>query len=60
MAITRSSRALTAPPGWAIATGNPVISHFSSHDHRLATIDGLLADPEQAIAQAFLQKFAKF
>lgn len=58
MAITRSSRTLPAPPGWAIATDNPVISHFSSHDHLLVTIDGLLADPEHAITQAFLQKFA--
>jgi len=59
MAITRSSRALTAPPGWAIATVNPVISHFSTQDHRLVTFDGLLAEPESVIEQAFLQNFAR-
>ena len=59
MAITRSSRALTAPSGWAIAAGNPVISHFSTQNHRLVTVGGLLADPENVIEQAFLQKFAR-
>lgn len=59
MAITRSSRALAAPSGWAIAAGNPVISHFSTQNHRLVTVGGLLADPENVIEQAFLQKFAR-
>ena len=59
MAITRSSRAPTAPPGWAIGTDNAVISQFSSQDHRLVTLEGLLAQPEEAIAQAFLQDFAR-
>lgn len=59
MAIARSSRTLTAPPGWAIAAGNPFISHFSSQNHRLVTIDGLLAEPESVIEQALLQIFAR-
>lgn len=59
MANTHSSRALTAPPGWAIAADNPVISGFSDHNHKLVTVGGLLADPEAAIAQAFLQNFAR-
>ncbi len=59
MAITRSSRAPTAPPGWALAADNPVISHFSSQNHRIVAVDGLLAEPEQAISQAVLQTFAR-
>ncbi|WP_281251516.1 DUF6445 family protein [Erythrobacter tepidarius] len=59
MTKTRSSRAPTAPAGWAIATDNVDISHFSSQNHRLVTLQGLLAEPEEAIAQAFLQKFAR-
>lgn len=59
MANTRSSRALTAPPGWAIDTGNAIISQFSEQDHQLVTLEGLLAEPEEAIAQAFLQEFAR-
>ena len=59
MAITCSSRAGKAPPGWAIAAANPAISHFSSHNHRLVTLDSILAEPEAVISQAILQNFAR-
>ncbi len=59
MAITRSSRALTAPPGWAIAAVNPAISQFSTQNHCLVTLEGLLEQPESVIEQAFLQNFAR-
>ena len=59
MAITRSSRALTAPPGWAIAAVNPAISQFSTQNHRLVALEGLLEQPESVIEQAFLQNFAR-
>lgn len=59
MATTRSSRAQSAPPGWAIATGDSDISHFSSQNHQLVTLDGFLAQPEHAIAEAVLQNFAR-
>ncbi len=59
MAFTRSSRAPAAPPGWALATSSATISNFSSQDHCLVTVDGLLAEPEQAISQAILQNFAR-
>jgi hypothetical protein len=59
MAITRSSRALAAPPGWAIADENAVISQFSPQNHCLVTLDRLFAEPERVVEQAFLQNFAR-
>jgi len=49
----------TAPTGWAIAPVDAVISDFSTANHRLVTIDGLLEAPEHAVEQACLQKFAR-
>jgi hypothetical protein len=49
----------SAAPGWEIAVAQPRIVHFSPCNHRLVTVEGLLATPEHAISQAFLQNFAR-
>jgi hypothetical protein len=59
MAIARSLRAQTAPPGWSIAAENVVFSQFSPQKHQLVTIDALLTEPEDVISQAVLQNFAR-
>jgi hypothetical protein len=59
MAITPASCPNSPPSGWALAPEGAAISHFSAQNHRLVTIDGLLATPEHPVSQAVLQKFAK-
>lgn len=59
MAQTSVSSANTAPEGWAITPHDARISIFSSQNHRLVTARSLLASPEHAIQQAFLQNFAR-
>ncbi|NJO13705.1 MAG: hypothetical protein HC870_00030 [Rhizobiales bacterium] len=44
---------------WGLRLSQPRLEAFSSHNHRLVAVDGLLADPEHAISDACLQKFAK-
>lgn len=45
--------------GWAISLENLHAGEFSTLNHRLVTVDGLLTTPEQVIAGALLQDFAK-
>jgi len=59
MATPDPDRTISAPPGWAVAIANPMISTFSEKNHKLVTIDGLLEQPEHAIEQAVLQDFAR-
>jgi hypothetical protein len=59
MAIARSSRAISAPPGWAVTPEPAGILHFSSDNHQLVTLNGFLETPEYAILQASLQNFAR-
>jgi hypothetical protein len=59
MAIPSAISASDAADGWAIRLDQPRISTFSSHRHRLVTIDGLLETPDQALSDAVLQNFAK-
>jgi hypothetical protein len=59
MATTPSPSANSARPGWAIALQSAAVSQFSTQNHQLVTIGGLLETPEHAISQAVLQKFAK-
>jgi Family of unknown function (DUF6445) len=47
------------PEGWAITPGQARMGHFSTKNHALVTIDGLLATPEAVLSQAILQNFAK-
>lgn len=44
---------------WAISLDRSTVENFSHQNHTLLTVDGLLADPETAISNATLQKFAK-
>ena len=48
-----------APVGWGIRVGEPEIATFATKGHQLVTIDGLLETPEQVLADAVLQNFAK-
>ncbi|MEE4318118.1 MAG: DUF6445 family protein [Erythrobacter sp.] len=48
-----------AAPGWQIAPEGARITHFSSQNHRLVAVDGLLENASHAVSQAFLQKFAR-
>lgn len=48
-----------ALPGWEIAPEKARISHFSTQNHRLVTIDGMLESPLYAVSQACLQNFAR-
>lgn len=48
-----------APASWGIAPGNPRAEAILSSDQQLVSLDNFLIDPEHAIAQASLQKFAK-
>ncbi len=59
MVTTPVSSANAAHAGWAITPHDARISGFSSQNHRLVTIDSLLAEPEHAINQAVLQNFAR-
>jgi hypothetical protein len=59
MATTPVPCANSALPGWAIIPQGAAISHFSSQNHTLVTVDRLLETPEHAISQAILQNFAK-
>lgn len=44
---------------WGLRLSAPRVEAFSSPNHRLVTIDDLLAYPEHVISEAYLQKFAK-
>ena len=59
MATTPIPSANSACPGWVIAPQSAAVSHFSSQNHTLVTVDGLLETPGHAISQAILQNFAK-
>lgn len=59
MASQPASSPIAVPQGWDIAPSNPVIEKFSANNHLLIGIDGFLDNPDHAIAQASLQKFAK-
>lgn len=47
------------PEHWGIAPRAPRVEGFSSQNHRLVTVEGLLTHPEPTIDEAFLQDFAK-
>ncbi len=47
------------PEGWGIALAQPHVEHFSALNHKLVSISDFLEDPEHAISQADLQKFAE-
>lgn len=47
------------PEGWRIDLARPEVEHFSSHNHKLVSISGFLEEPDHAISQAVLQKFAQ-
>ncbi len=59
MASQPAPPAHDAPASWGIAPGNPRAEAISSSDQQLVSLDNFLVDPEHAIAQASLQKFAK-
>jgi hypothetical protein len=44
---------------WELQVAAPRVESFSALNHRLVTIEGLLAQPEEVISSAILQKFAK-
>ncbi len=46
-------------PSLAIRTSPLQAGLFSPQDHRIAVIDGLLCNPDEALDRAFLHKFAK-
>lgn len=48
-----------APQGWEIALDRASMGRFSQMQHALVTVPGFLTTPENAIAGAFLQDFAK-
>ena len=48
-----------APDGWGITLDQASEGHFSALGHVLVTVPGFLAAPENAIAEAVLQDFAK-
>jgi hypothetical protein len=45
--------------GWAISLADLRAGEFSAHNHKLVTVDGLLATPDQVITEADLHDFAK-
>lgn len=51
--------ARNAPAGWAIACDRLRDEHFSTEQHRLVTVDDILANPDHVISDAILQDFAK-
>lgn len=53
------SRPRSTAPGWEIAPETGVLSHFSTQNHAIVTVDNLLHTPEHAISQAILQNFAR-
>ncbi len=59
MAITRTSSPISAPQGWAVTAAEPTVSHFSTQNHKLVTMDGFLAEPESATSAAVLQDFVR-
>lgn len=59
MASQPTPPAHDAPESWGIAAGNPRAETIPSSDQQLVSLDNFLVDPEHAIAQACLQKFAK-
>ena len=59
MAITPSAQLQDVPQGWALSLDRARVGAFSAHNHRLVTVDGLLATPDAVISQGFLQDFAK-
>ncbi|WP_234036228.1 DUF6445 family protein [Porphyrobacter sp. YT40] len=59
MTIAPISRTPAPMQDWGIALANPRVEHFSTSNHRLVSIDGLLESPEAVISQASLQNFAK-
>ena len=54
-----SSSPISTPQGWAIALDRAETGHFSQGAHALVTIPGFLDTPENAVADAILQDFAK-
>ena len=59
MSRTPASTLQSAHERWGILPFDPRIEGFSTSNHRLVTIDGLLVHPEQVIDEAFLQDFAQ-
>ncbi|HSF12734.1 MAG TPA: DUF6445 family protein [Erythrobacter sp.] len=59
MAQAHPSPPQNALQAWDLRLTDPRVEAFSSHNHRLVTIDGLLTHPDQVIDEAYLQKFAK-
>lgn len=48
-----------APAAWEIPLADPLVEAISSTDQHLVSLDNFLGNPEHAISQASLQKFAK-
>jgi hypothetical protein len=59
MARTPLSRPQASRDGWAIAPEKARVERFSDQNHRIVTIDGMMAAPDLAISDAVLQFFAK-
>ena len=59
MASQPASPRQDAPARWGIALANWREEHFLDADQRLVSLDNFLVDPDHAILQASLQKFAK-
>lgn len=54
-----ASHVLDTPQGWGIALDRASLAHFSTQSHAIVTVPGFLEYPENAIAEAVLQDFAK-
>lgn len=59
MAAQPASHIPDAPQGWGIALGRASLAHFSPLEHALVTVPAFLEHPEDAVAKAVLQDFAK-
>jgi hypothetical protein len=59
MVTSHTSTQQNPAQAWELRLSKPRIEAFSSHNHRLVTVDDLLTDPEAAISKACLQKFAR-
>lgn len=58
MANPQASTLHNSPLGWELSADAPRIEAFSQYNHRLVTVDGLLATPELVVTEAILQDFA--
>jgi Family of unknown function (DUF6445) len=59
MALTHPLAPSNPPQGWEIRLAAPRVEAFSTHNHRLVTVDDLLVAPDQVVSEVILQKFAK-